>query len=72
MRTPVEVYELVRAGPVRSRLQTMALQGLTRFIGRDRELDYLTQALQWAGNGHGQACALAGNLGWASPASPTN
>ena len=63
MRTPVDVYELVRAGPVRSRLQTMALQGLTRFIGRDRELDYLTQALQWAGNGHGQVVALVGEPG---------
>ena len=32
---PVEVYELLRAGPVRSRLQAAVARGLTRFVGRD-------------------------------------
>src|SRR3712207_7229225 len=42
---PVEVYELVRAGPVRSRLQAAAARGLTRFVGRGTELEQLYQAL---------------------------
>ncbi|HUG35964.1 MAG TPA: adenylate/guanylate cyclase domain-containing protein, partial [Candidatus Limnocylindrales bacterium] len=32
---PVEVYEIIRAGPVRSRLQAAAARGLTPFVGRD-------------------------------------
>ena len=38
---PVEVYELVGAGAVRSRLHAAAARGLTRFVGRDSELDQL-------------------------------
>jgi class 3 adenylate cyclase/tetratricopeptide (TPR) repeat protein len=63
LRAPVEVYELVGAGPVRSRLQAAALGGLTRFVGRDRELADLDQALQSAGSGHGQVVALVGEPG---------
>jgi predicted ATPase len=63
LRAPVEVYDLVRAGPVRSRLRAAALGGLTRFVGRDRELDDLDQALQLAGSGHGQVVALVGEPG---------
>src|SRR5437867_3779894 len=35
---PVEIYELIRFGPVRSRLQAAAVRGLTPFVGRDAEL----------------------------------
>jgi class 3 adenylate cyclase len=40
----VEAYELVGAGPARTRLQAAARRGLTRFIGRDRELELLRRA----------------------------
>jgi class 3 adenylate cyclase/tetratricopeptide (TPR) repeat protein len=63
LRDPVEVYEVTGAGVVRSRLQVAAAHGLTRFVGRDRELDDLDQALQLAGNGHGQVVALVGEPG---------
>jgi class 3 adenylate cyclase/tetratricopeptide (TPR) repeat protein len=63
LSAPVEVYELVGAGPVRSRLRAAALGGLTRFVARDRELDDLDQALQLAGSGHGQVVALMGEAG---------
>jgi class 3 adenylate cyclase/tetratricopeptide (TPR) repeat protein len=63
LRAPVEVYELVGAGPVRSRLQAAAVRGLTRFVGRARELDDLDQALQLAGSGYGQVVALVGEAG---------
>jgi class 3 adenylate cyclase/tetratricopeptide (TPR) repeat protein len=63
LSAPVEVYELVGAGPVRSRLRAAALGGLTRFVARDRELDDLDQALQLAGSGHGQVVALVGEAG---------
>jgi class 3 adenylate cyclase/tetratricopeptide (TPR) repeat protein len=63
LRAPVEVYELLGAGPVRTRLQAAAVRGLTRFVGRDRELGHLYLALEWAGSGHGQVVALVGEPG---------
>jgi class 3 adenylate cyclase len=63
LRAPVEVYEVLGAGLVRTRLQAAAVQGLTRFVGRDRELDHLHQILEWAGSGHGQVAALVGEPG---------
>src|SRR5712691_12449901 len=45
LQEPIEVYELLRAGPVRSRLQAAVARGLTRFVGRDAELEHLRQAL---------------------------
>jgi class 3 adenylate cyclase len=63
LSTPVEVYEVLEAGAVRTRLQAAAVRGLTRFVGRDRELAQLHQALQWAGSRHGQVVALVGEPG---------
>ncbi len=60
---PIEVYEMVGAGPVRSRLQAAATRGLTRFVGRQRELEALQQALEKARAGHGQVVALVGEPG---------
>ncbi len=39
LREPVEVYEIMGAGPVRSRLQAAAVRGLTRFVRRDAETE---------------------------------
>src|SRR2546428_422439 len=41
MTEPVEVYELVGASALRRRLQATAARGLTRFVGRQREIDAL-------------------------------
>jgi class 3 adenylate cyclase/tetratricopeptide (TPR) repeat protein len=60
---PVEVYELVGAGAVRSRLHAAAARGLTRFVGRDSEVDQLRQALERAQAGHGQVAAVVGEPG---------
>ncbi len=60
---PVEVYELVRAGAARSRLQAAAARGLTRFVGRDAELETLRRTLAQADAGHGQVVALVGEPG---------
>jgi class 3 adenylate cyclase/tetratricopeptide (TPR) repeat protein len=59
----VETYELLRAGPRRSRLSAAAARGLTRFIGRDAELDQLREALGRAAEGHGQVVAIVGEPG---------
>ena len=38
LNAPVEVYEVVRAGPLRTHFQLAARRGLTRFVGREREI----------------------------------
>src|SRR5262249_58461635 len=43
---PVEVYEATGVGAVRSRLQAAAARGLTRFVGRDTEIEQLRKALE--------------------------
>ena len=60
---PVEVYEMTGAGPARTRLQAGARRGLTRFVGRDPELEQLRRAQQLAGDGHGQVVAVVGEAG---------
>jgi class 3 adenylate cyclase/tetratricopeptide (TPR) repeat protein len=60
---PVETYELTRAGARRSRLSAAAARGLTRFVGRDGELEQLREALARAAEGHGQVVALVGEPG---------
>jgi class 3 adenylate cyclase len=60
---PVEAYELVGAGPRRSRLSAAAARGLTRFVGRDGELEQIREALGHAASGHGQVVALVGEPG---------
>jgi class 3 adenylate cyclase/tetratricopeptide (TPR) repeat protein len=61
--TPTPVYELIGIVPARSRFQASAVRGLTRFVGRDTEMQQLTQALEHAGAGHGQAVAVVGEAG---------
>jgi predicted ATPase len=50
-------------GPARTRLQATARRGLTRFVGRDAELEQLRRAQQLAAAGHGQIAALVGEAG---------
>jgi class 3 adenylate cyclase/tetratricopeptide (TPR) repeat protein len=59
----VEVFELVGAMPTRTRLQASAARGLTRFVGRQAELEALQQALEQAGASHGQVVAVIGEPG---------
>jgi class 3 adenylate cyclase/tetratricopeptide (TPR) repeat protein len=60
---PVEAFELVGASTIRRRLQAGAARGLTRFVGREAELETLTQAMGHAGSGHGQVVAVLGEAG---------
>jgi hypothetical protein len=47
----VEVLELLGAGPTRRRLQAAAMRGLSRFVGRQTELDQLRRGLEQARRG---------------------
>jgi class 3 adenylate cyclase/tetratricopeptide (TPR) repeat protein len=63
LAAPVDVYEAMGVGAVRTRLQASARRGLTRFVGRDAEIEQLRGAQQLAGNGHGQVAAIVGEAG---------
>jgi class 3 adenylate cyclase/tetratricopeptide (TPR) repeat protein len=59
----IDVYEVVGAGPVRTRFQAAAARGLTRFVGRDAEIEQLWRAQDKARAGHGQVAAIVGEPG---------
>ncbi len=61
--TPVDVYQLTGVSAVRSRLQAAASRGLSRFIGRDAEMDQLRRLLEKARQGRGQVAAVVGEPG---------
>jgi class 3 adenylate cyclase/tetratricopeptide (TPR) repeat protein len=63
LSAPIEVYEFTGTGAVRSRLQAAAARGLTRFVGRDTEMEQLRKALAQSQAGHGQLVATAGDPG---------
>jgi class 3 adenylate cyclase/tetratricopeptide (TPR) repeat protein len=60
---PIEVYELAGVSAVRSRLQAAAARGLSRFVGRDAEIDQLRRVLEQSRQGRGQIAAVVGEPG---------
>lgn len=62
LAAPVMSYELLGAVAV-SRLQALAIHGLTLFVGRDDEIGQLRHALDLAYAHHGQIVALVGEPG---------
>ena len=63
LELPLEAFEVTGAGTVRSRMEAAAARGLTRFVGREAELQTLNRALDKARAGHGQVVALVGEPG---------
>jgi class 3 adenylate cyclase/predicted ATPase len=60
---PVNVYEVTGLGVLRTRLQRSAGRGLTKFVGREREMNAMRRALELAKQGHGQIVAAIGEAG---------
>jgi class 3 adenylate cyclase len=61
---PLNVYEVLGVGALRTRLQVSAIRrGLTRFVGRQSEMDQLQHALTQAKAGHGQIVGVMGEPG---------
>ncbi len=63
LESAIVVYELIGLGPARSRFQASTARGLTPFVGRERELQQLAQALERTAAGHGQTGAVVGEAG---------
>jgi class 3 adenylate cyclase/tetratricopeptide (TPR) repeat protein len=59
----VAAYEVTGAGQVRTRLQASVARGLSRFVGRDEEMQQLRRSLDEAREGHGQVVAVVGEPG---------
>ena len=59
----VNVYEVTGLGPLRTRLQRSAGRGLTRFVGREREMEALKHAGELARQGRGQIAAAMAEAG---------
>jgi predicted ATPase len=60
---PVNVYEVTGLGPLRTRLQRAVGRGLTKFVGREREMEALKHAAEQARSGHGQIVAAMAEPG---------
>src|SRR5712692_4854557 len=60
---PVNIYEVLGVGPLRTRLQVAARRGLVRFVGRQSELEQMKKALDLAREGHGQIVGVMGEPG---------
>jgi class 3 adenylate cyclase/predicted ATPase len=60
---PVNVYEVTGLGPLRTRLQRSAGRGLTKFVGRECEMEMLRLAAAQARAGRGQIAAAMAEPG---------
>ena len=60
---PLEIHEVKGVGPARTRFQAVSRRGLTRFVGRNAELEQLHRVRQLARDGHGQVVALVAEAG---------
>lgn len=63
MAGPVEIFELTAAGRPRRRFEATALRGLSRFVGRNAELQQLREIQERVGRGEGQIVGIAGEPG---------
>jgi class 3 adenylate cyclase len=63
---PVNVYEVTGLGPLRTRLQRAAGRGLTKFVGRGREMEVLKHAAEQVKSDTGRSSPRWRSRGWAS------
>ncbi len=60
---PQEAYRLIRLSKVETRIEASVVKGLTRFVGRQRELDTLKVAFEKARTESGQVVGIVGEAG---------
>ena len=63
MADPVRVHELAGLGPIRTRFEASRARGLSGFVGREREMKFLEEALAEAEAGHGQIVDIVAPAG---------
>jgi class 3 adenylate cyclase/tetratricopeptide (TPR) repeat protein len=60
---PVEAYQLLEPSEVATRLEAAIARGLTRFVGREKEMAILKEAFEKAKSGLGQVVGIVGEAG---------
>ncbi len=60
---PVETHQLIRQAEVETRIAASAAKGLTRFVGRGREIETLKEAFEKVQSGEGRVVGLVGEAG---------
>ena len=60
---PQEAYELLATSEVKTRIEAAAVAGLTKFVGRRREMEALQEALERTRSGSGQVVGIGGEAG---------
>jgi class 3 adenylate cyclase/predicted ATPase len=63
LEEPINVYEVIGTGPLHGHFDLAVRRGLTKFVGRERELQQLARALELARGGHGQIVAVVAEAG---------
>jgi class 3 adenylate cyclase/tetratricopeptide (TPR) repeat protein len=58
-----EAYELLMPSEVKTRIEAAAVAGLTKFVGRKREMEALQEALEKVRTGSGQVVGIVGEAG---------
>ncbi|MEE9419668.1 MAG: adenylate/guanylate cyclase domain-containing protein [Desulfatiglandaceae bacterium] len=58
-----EAYRLLRAGEVETRIEAAAARGLSKFIGRGREIETLKESFEKTQSGSGQVIGVVGEAG---------
>jgi class 3 adenylate cyclase/predicted ATPase len=59
----IDVYEVIDAGPLRGHFELALRRGLTKFVGREREIAELMRAFELTCSGNGQIVAMVGEAG---------
>jgi class 3 adenylate cyclase/tetratricopeptide (TPR) repeat protein len=60
---PVETYQLLEASEVETRIEASVARGLTKFVGRQREIAALKEVFDKAKSGSGQVIGIVGEAG---------
>ena len=60
---PVKAYQLLRPTQVQTRIAASTIKGLTRFMGRSREMETLHEAFEKVRSGEGQVVGMVGEAG---------
>jgi class 3 adenylate cyclase/tetratricopeptide (TPR) repeat protein len=62
-KEPVKAYQLTGVGRAKTRLGVSVARGLTRFVGRQKELEHLKDRYSQAREGQGQVVGIVGEPG---------
>jgi len=60
---PQAAYELLAPSEVKTRIEAAAVAGLTKFVGRRREMETLQESLEKTRSGSGQVVGIVGEAG---------